>query len=148
MSSLFSLPVMRRETRWRRRRQQMIGISPLPLRIALGLIMINHGQQKVFGASKEQFPEVVASLGVPEPRLVAKGVSALEFFGGLALMAGLGTRPVALFFTGEFLYITFRVKFSQGFSAFEYDLALLGGFLSLALTGGGAGSLDRVIFGD
>lgn len=62
-------------------------------------------------------------------------------------MAGLFTRPIALLFAGQFAYITFKMKFNKGFSAYEHDLALLGGFLSLVLAGGGAGSLDRVLFG-
>lgn len=131
----------------RARRWKMIQLAPLPLRITFGLIMMAHGQPKMFGESKESFPEVVASLGVPRSQMVAKGISSLEFFGGLALIAGLFTRPIALLFTGQFAYITFKMKFSKGFSAYELDLAMLGGFLSLLLTGGGAGSLDRVLFG-
>jgi putative oxidoreductase len=109
--------------------------------------MMKHGQPKLFGEAKESFPGVVASLGVHQSNAVAKGISGLEFFGGLAVMAGLFTRPVALLFTGEFTYITFKMKFDKGSSSYEFDLVLLGAFLSLLLTGGGAGSLDRVLFG-
>ncbi len=129
------------------RRWRMIRLAPLPLRVTYGLIMMVHGQQKLFGESKESFADVVASLGVPQAQTVAKGVSILEFFGGLALIAGLFTRPIALLLAGQFAYVTFKMKFNKGFSAYEFDLALLGGLLSLVLTGGGAGSLDRVLSG-
>ncbi|MBX6343259.1 MAG: DoxX family protein, partial [Thermomicrobiaceae bacterium] len=106
--------------------RRLAEIAPLPLRVTLGIIMVSHGQQKVFGEAKQQFPTFVESLGVPEAGLVAKVVSNLEFFGGLALIVGLMTRLVALLFTGEFLYILFRMKWSQGFRGFEFDLSLLG----------------------
>ena len=140
--------VLRRQFfRRQARRWRMIQLAPLPLRITSGLIMMKHGHPKLFGEAKESFPGAVASLGVPQSNTVAKGISGLEFFGGLAVIAGLFTRPVALLFTGEFAFITFKMKFDKGFSAYEFDLALLGAFLSLLLTGGGAGSLDRVLFG-
>jgi putative oxidoreductase len=109
--------------------------------------MVTHGQQKVFGEAKEQFPGFVESLRVPEAGIVAKAISNLEFFGGMAIIGGLFTRIIALMFAGQFLYILFRMKFSKGFSGYEFDLALLCGFLGLALTGGGAGSRDEALFG-
>lgn len=126
---------------------QLAQLAPLPLRIGLGVIMVTHGQQKVFGEAKEQFPGFVESLGVPEAGTVAKAISYLEFLGGLAIIGGLFTRVVSLLFAGQFLYILFRMKFSKGFSGYEFDLALLCGFIGLALTGGGAGSLDEALFG-
>lgn len=129
------------------RRQRMMRLAPLPLRITAGLIMMKHGQPKMFGEAKESFPGAVESLGVPQAETVARAISGLEFFGGLAIMAGLFTRPLSLLFAGQFGYIVFKMKFDKGFSAYEFDLALLGSFLSLLLTGGGAGSLDRVLFG-
>lgn len=129
------------------RRQRMLQFAPLPLRITAGLIMMKHGQPKMFGEAKESFPGAVESLGVPQAETVAKAISGLEFFGGLAIMAGLFTRPLSLLFAGQFGYIVFRMKFDKGFSAYEFDLALLGAFLSLMLTGGGSSSLDRVLFG-
>lgn len=128
--------------------QQLLNLAPLPLRLSLGIIMIAHGHQKQFGESKDQFPQMVESLGIPRARMVASVVSGLEFFGGLALICGLLTRITALGFAAEFLYIVFNLKWDRGLvQGFEFDLALLGGFLSLALLGGGAGSLDEILFG-
>ena len=56
-------------------------------------------------------PHVVGfftSLGIPAPALNAYFVSGLEFFGGILLALGLGSRLLALMFTADMLvaYIT------------------------------------------
>lgn len=123
-------------------------LSPLPLRLTLGIIMLVHGHEKTLGESRETFPAFVQSLGVPQGERLGRFVSVLEFIGGLALIAGLFTRLVSVLFTGMFLFILFRMKWSKGLvEGYEFDLALLGGFVSLALLGGGAGSLDEVLRG-
>ncbi len=52
--------------------------------------------------------EFFTSLGIPAPALNAYFVSGLEFFGGILLAAGLGSRLLALLFTADMLvaYIT------------------------------------------
>ena len=127
--------------------QRSATLAPIPLRIILGIIMVAHGHQKVFEQPKDQLPGALESMGVPAPERVARFVSGLEFFGGLALLAGIFTRPIALLFAGQFLFIVFRMKWTKGLvPGYEYDLALLAGFLSLALMGGGSGSLDELLF--
>lgn len=126
--------------------RRILDLAPLPLRITLGIIMVAHGHQKVFGEAKDQFPGAIESLGLPQHQAVARGVSSLEFFGGLALIAGIATRLVALLFSGQFLFIIFRMKWTKGLvQGYEFDLALLGGFLSLLLLGGGSGSVDDAL---
>lgn len=122
-----------------------VQLAPLPLRIGLGMIMVVHGQPKALGESKEQFPSAVESLGVPAPQKLAQLVSYLEFFGGLALIAGFMTRLVALLFAGQFGFIVFKMKWGKGFQGYELDLALLTGFLTLVLLGSGSGSVDHVV---
>lgn len=123
-----------------------VHLAPLPLRIGLGIIMVSHGQPKVFGESKEHFPGTVESLGVPAPEKMARLVGYLELFGGLALIAGFLTRLIAFLFVGEFGFVILRVKWSKGLmQGYEFDLSLLAGFLSLVLLGAGAGSLDRLL---
>lgn len=126
--------------------RRMVNLAPLPLRLTLGIIMAAHGRPKVFGEAKESFPGVIESLGLPKHQQIARGVSNLEFFGGLALIIGAFTRGVAFLFSAQFIFIVARLKWSKGLvEGYEFDLALLGGFLSLLLMGGGTGSLDDLL---
>ena len=49
-----------------------------------------------------------SSLGIPAPGVMAPFISCLEFFGGILLIAGLGTRLIGLLLAGNMLvaYIT------------------------------------------
>jgi putative oxidoreductase len=110
------------------------------LRIAAALIFILHGTQKLFG-----FPAPPAS-GLP-PLLSLFGFGAvLELGGGLLLLLGLWTRPVALILSGEMAvaYWMFHAPRSLypvlngGDAAILYCFV----FLLLVFTGAGALSLD------
>ena len=84
------------------------------------------------------------SFGLPAVSLIP--AIALELVGGLAVLAGAGTRVAALLLAG-FCVVTAAI-FHTGFGDrdqllhFEKDLAIAGGFLVLAMTGAGAWSLD------
>ncbi|MCL4801070.1 MAG: DoxX family protein [Burkholderiales bacterium] len=74
-------------------------------------------------------------------------VACLEFFGGILLVLGLFTRPVAALFVG-FLYVAaFHYKIVRGYwwtqGGTEMPLVLLLVAITLLLRGGGEYSLDR-----
>ena len=74
----------------------------------------------------------------------------MEFFGGLALVAGLFTRLTALALAADMLGAILFVHLKGGFflpAGSEFALALLGTSATLAVAGAGAWSLDRVIAG-
>jgi putative oxidoreductase len=52
--------------------------------------------------------EFFSSLGIPAPGIMAPFISCLEFFGGILLLVGLGTRLIAFLLSGNMLvaYIT------------------------------------------
>jgi putative oxidoreductase len=88
----------------------------------------------------------MAQFGV-EPRLLPLAI-ALEFAGGLALAAGLATRPVAIAL-GLFSMLV-AVLFHHGGDFNETlqlhkDLAIAGGLFALAALGPGAWSLDALV---
>ena len=66
------------------------------LRIVTALLFIEHGTQKLFGFPAGQMAVGISNL--PPLLLVA---AILEFVGGLALLVGLFTRPVAFILAGE-----------------------------------------------
>jgi putative oxidoreductase len=73
----------------------------------------------------------------------------LEFFGGLLLLIGLFTRPVAFILSGLMAVAYFMAHAPQGFWPLmnKGELAVLCCFvfLYLAMAGGGSWSIDRLI---
>jgi putative oxidoreductase len=101
-----------------------------------------HGTQKLFG-----FPAPFPMPQLP-PLFLAGGIIT---FGGLLLMIGLFTRPVALILSGEMAVAYFRFHAPQGFWPLLNDgegAALYCFiFLFLASAGGGSWSFDRLVAG-
>jgi putative oxidoreductase len=73
----------------------------------------------------------------------------LEFFGGLFILLGLFTRPVAFLLSGQMAVAYFMAHAPEGFWPVlnHGELAVLYCFifLYLSLAGGGPWSLDRVV---
>ena len=120
-------------------------LSVTILRVFSGLLFAEHGAQKLFGAlggvnghgMSAPFGGVVWLAGM------------LEFFGGLLLVVGLFTRPVALLLMLEMAYAYFTVHFPYGVWPIENrgELALLYFFIFLffALNGGGLLRLEGLM---
>jgi putative oxidoreductase len=113
------------------------------LRIIAGFLFMAHGAQKLFG--------FLAPPGAPTPPLMSQiGIGgALEFFGGLLLILGLFTRPVAFILSGMMAVAYFQMHAPGGFWPLQNkgELAVLYCFLFLffAVAGGGEWSLDRLL---
>ena len=113
------------------------------LRIVAALLFIEHGSQKLFGYPAP--PE-----GGKPPLGSIYGIGGLlEFFGGLLLLVGLFTRPVAFLLSGEMAIAYFMVHARQGFWPIlnKGELGALYCFLFLyfAFVGPGKISLDQVL---
>lgn len=116
----------------------------------MGVLFIVHGRPKLFGKGKNEgltaFAGWLKSTGFPVPQILALVVAILEVFGGIALIIGFAVPWVALLFAIEFLVIILKVKARKPFTgdpmAWEYDLILLAGALTLLLTGAGPFSVD------
>ncbi|MEA2737184.1 MAG: putative oxidoreductase [Acetobacteraceae bacterium] len=109
------------------------------LRIVTGLLFLEHGTQKFFAfpARTSAAPDLASLLGVQ---------GCLEIVGGLLIILGLLTRPVALILAGDMAFAYFISHFPRNFFP-----ALNGGdaailycfiFLYLAAAGGGIWSVD------
>lgn len=113
------------------------------LRIIAGFLFIAHGAQKLFG--------FLAPPGAQSPALMSQmGIGGvLEFFGGLLLILGLFTRPVAFILSGTMAVAYFQMHAPAGFWPLQNrgELAVLYCFLFLflAVAGGGEWSLDRLL---
>jgi len=118
------------------------------LRIVTGLLFLEHGAQKLFGWLVETGPTAMPRHAVHFPELPwFAGV--LEFFGGLLVMLGLFTRPVAFLLSGEMAVAYFMVHAKNGFWPIlnRGELAVLYCFvfLFLAANGGGSYGLGRAV---
>jgi len=128
-------------------------LSPLALRIPVGVIFAAHGSQKLFGwfggYGLEGTGKWMASVGIEPGLLMAALSGSAEFFGGLLLIVGLLTRPAALTLTVTMLVAIFSVHIHNGLfmsnNGYEFALALLAGVVSLVLSGGGRASIDSLI---
>jgi len=126
------------------------GVADVPIRVAFGTVFIAHGAQKLFGwwggYGLEATGQWMASIGLQPGFPMAVLAGGVEFFGGLALIFGLLTRPIALVSSVLMLIALTVVHWSNGFfisaNGYEFALALLAMSLSLTITGSGRISLD------
>ncbi|WP_163559266.1 DoxX family protein [Halomonas sp. NO4] len=129
------------------------GYGALALRVPVGLILAAHGAQKLFGwfggnglAGTAQWLE---SIGLAPGLLMALLAGGAEFFGGLALMLGLLTRPAALASAFTMLVAIVSVHLANGLfvanGGYEFALSLLAASVALTLLGAGRLSLDGLL---
>jgi putative oxidoreductase len=129
------------------------GLAALVLRVPVGIILAAHGAQKLFawfgGYGLEGTGQWMASIGLEPGFLMALLAGSAEFFGGLALVLGLLTRPAAVVTAVTMLVAIFSVHFSHGLflsnNGYEYALSLFAVTAALAIQGGGRLALDNLL---
>jgi len=115
----------------------------------VGVVFVAHGGMKLFVMGIGGTSAFMASQHIPLPLLSAVLVIATELLGGVALVAGFGTRFIAWPLAFAMLVAVTMVHLSGGFFApagFEYPLTLLIASIGLGLTGSGAFALDALLF--
>jgi len=120
----------------------------LLMRIALGVVFVMHGGQKLFVYGHAGVAGGMAALGLPLPGLSAALITAVELGGGIALLAGAYTRVAAFLIAGAMAVATVSAHLSNGFfmpTGFEYTLTLMLSSLAVLMTGPGAYSVDAVL---
>jgi putative oxidoreductase len=114
------------------------------LRVVAALIFMLHGTQKLFG-----FPPRAAGVAAPELLSLYGAAGMLEIVGGLLLLFGFLTRPVAFLLSGQMAFAYFighapRNLFptlNGGDAAILYCFV----FLYLAFAGPGPWSVDAIL---
>ena len=138
-------------------KQRLSPLAPLLLRIPLGAVFIAHGGQSMFGwwggaGFAQTLLNYQTQLGFA-PALAAPALL-VQFFGGIMLLVGLLTRPIALLLAALMAVALFKVHLVHGFflnwqlvtgrgHGIEYSLVLIGMCLALVCSGAGAWAVDR-----
>ncbi|MCH8498645.1 MAG: DoxX family protein [Marinobacter sp.] len=126
-------------------------LAGLALRIPAGIIFAAHGAQKLFGSfgghGLEATGQWMSSIGLEPGFLMALAAGTAEFFGGLALLLGVLTRPAAAVLAITMVVAILAVHIGNGLfmsnNGYEFGLSLLAISVALAIRGGGAVSVDR-----
>lgn len=132
------------------------GWGAFALRVPVGIIFAAHGAQKLFGwfggYGLEGTGQWLASIGMEPGLLMALLAGGAEFFGGLALVAGVLVRPAAVVLAFTMVVAILAVHVGNGLfmsnNGYEFGLALLAAAVSLAFSGAGRASVDRLLTGD
>ena len=125
-------------------------IGLLILRLALGVIMMAHGAQKLFGAfgggGISGTAGFFGSIGIPMPQVMAIVVAIFEFFGGLLVLIGfltpLGGLMIAAVMVGAIMTVHLSKGFFAGNGGIEFPLMLFASGLALAFSGPGRYSVE------
>ena len=111
------------------------------LRIIIGFLFLWHGGQKLFS-----YPAPVPA-GAEGPLVLIAGI--LEFFGGIAFLIGLFTRPIAFILSGLMAVAYFMAHASGGFLPFvnggEMAVLYCFVFFYFVFAGGGEWGLDSLL---
>jgi putative oxidoreductase len=117
----------------------------LLIRLALGVVMVAHGAQKLFTFGYAGIVAGFTQTGLPAPQVAAALIIATEFGGGLLMLGGLLTRYVGAAFAFAMLVASIKVHLPNGFfmpAGYEFTMMLGATALGLALTGPGRYSID------
>ena len=122
----------------------------LVLRIVVGLVLVGHGAQKLFGSfgggGLSGTATFFRSVGYWPPRVMAGFAGGAEFLGGLGLAAGFMTPLAAAAIIATMFNAGIAVHRRNGLWAanngYEYPLVLGAVAATLGFTGAGAASLD------
>ena len=122
----------------------------LVLRIVIGLLLIGHGTQKLFGwfggGGLTGTAWFFRSVGYRPPRLMAGFAGGAELAGGAALAVGFMTPLAAAAVIGTMLNAVVAVHGRNGLwvvdNGCEYPLVIAAAAATLGFTGAGAASVD------
>lgn len=126
--------------------QSRINAALAVLRVALGIVFVAHGGQKLFVYGIDGVSGAFAQMGMPA--FLGPLIGASELLGGIALITGFLTPIAAAGLSLIMLGAIFKVHLPAGFfmpQGYEFAFALLAGLVSLILVGAGTYSVDGAL---
>ncbi|MGG4207637.1 DoxX family protein [Paenibacillus jamilae] len=131
----------------------MLASGLLLIRLVVGLLLVGHGAQKLFGWFGGYGPKGTGgwmeSIGIKPGVFMAVSAGLMELLGGALFALGLFTPLAALLITVTMLGAIFKVHGPNGIWAtangYEYPLVLIAVAIGIALTGAGSYSIDALL---
>ncbi|MBM7413772.1 MULTISPECIES: DoxX family protein [Nocardiaceae] len=122
-------------------------IAALVARIALGVVFVAHGWQKLRTNGLDATIAGFEGMGIPAPQVSAYFATFVELIGGAALILGVLTSVAALLLVvdmvGALVFVHLDKGVFVGEGGWELVVALGAGALLLAAVGSGTYSVDR-----
>ena len=118
----------------------------LVLRIAVGMMLIHHGYEKL--ANIDNFADAfVRPLHLPFPIFLSYAAAFSEVVGSWLLITGFATRIGGLLIASTASVGIYHALMTTGFNIYLLELLVLylGGALCITLTGGGMFAIDELI---
>lgn len=122
----------------------------LAVRVAVGVIFMVHGAQKLFGVFEG--PGLAGVMGPQGPGgggIIGLLVAIGEFFGGLGMLVGFLSRfsaaAILLIMIGAIALVHGKNGFFMQNRGYEYNIALIGLALPILIAGPGAFTLGRLL---
>lgn len=131
----------------------MLASGLLLIRLVVGLLLVGHGAQKLFGWFGGYGPKGTGgwmeSIGIKPGVFMAVSAGLMELLGGALFALGLLTPLAALLITATMLGAIFKVHGPNGIWAtangYEYPLVLIAVVIGIALAGAGSYSIDALL---
>jgi putative oxidoreductase len=126
-----------------------LDLALLVARVALGVILLAHGWQKLDTYTMAGTAASFGAMGIPLPTLAAYAVTAVELVGGAALIVGVLTPVAGVLNMFSLLGALVLVHAQNGVfvenGGYELVLALFAGLAVVVLLGAGRFSIDGIL---
>jgi putative oxidoreductase len=130
-----------------------MNLGLLVIRLAVGLLFVGHGAQKLFGSFGGHGPDATGAFfeaqGMRPGRLMALAAGAAEVVGGVLLAVGLLTPVGAALVSAVMFTAMWTVHAGKGLWAteggVEYNLVLIAAAFAVTAIGAGDWSLDHAL---
>ena len=116
------------------------------VRITTGILLIFHGLQVFETQDMTGFSDLLFNMSIPFPEAMAYTGKVVELVGGIFMIVGLFTRPIATLLFVTFLFITFVMGEGKIFTDNQHPFLFALISLMFLFTGAGRVSIDHILF--
>ena len=128
--------------------ERQLGIGLFVLRLALGLVFVMHGGQKLFIIGFDGTSGMLAQMNIPAATILGPLLAVVEPLAGAAIIIGLLTRVAALAVAVDMICAILLFHRMNGFfvpGGIEFPMMLSAAGLTLVALGAGSLSVDHAL---